>query len=66
MRSETEQFGLQRLVTGNRCEVQGCYEVALWLLRNKDATKHLCAKHTRSSMRSMSITRDKMSLRELA
>ncbi len=51
MQSSTEQVGLQRLVTGNRCEVQECYEMALWLVSFKSETSHWCAKHTRANMR---------------
>ncbi len=51
MRSSTAEQGLRRLVTGNRCDVQRCYEMALWLLSDGDESLHLCAKHIRISMR---------------
>lgn len=64
MQSRTQLTGLQRVVTGNRCEVQGCYQMALWLVTCKEETSHLCGKHTRSSMRNISLWSGKLSLKE--
>jgi hypothetical protein len=61
MRSKTWHAGLQRVITGNRCEVQGCYEMALWLVTFKDENSHLCGKHTRSCMRNMSFWNERLS-----
>jgi hypothetical protein len=55
MRSATSQAGLQRLVTGHRCEVQGCYRMALWLVSFESETSHWCSKHTRVFMRDVSF-----------
>ena len=51
VRNETSQMGIQRLVTGNRCEAQGCYKMALWLVSIKSETSHWCVKHTNDYMR---------------
>ena len=51
MQGETTQFGIQRLVTGARCELPGCYEMALWLISYGTKTLHYCAIHTRATMR---------------
>jgi hypothetical protein len=55
MRSTAFQTGLRRLATGFRCEAQGCYEVALWLVSFESETSHWCSKHTRIFMRDASI-----------
>ncbi len=44
------QCGLQRMVTGGRCDVAGCYETAFWLVVYGPKTAHLCTKHTRARM----------------
>jgi hypothetical protein len=62
MQSRAQQTGIQRVVTGNRCEVQGCYEMALWLVSYRDDTSHLCAKHTRSAMRSPNFSQEQLAL----
>ena len=51
MRNATTQTGLKRLVTGGRCEAQGCHEIALWLVSFESETSHWCLKHTRTFMR---------------
>ena len=51
MRTATTQGIVQRLVTGNRCELQGCYEMAFWLVTFGSDTSHRCPKHTREYMR---------------
>jgi len=51
MYASIEEPPLRRLVTGTRCQVQGCYEIAFWMVRSDDEESHLCAKHTRISMR---------------
>jgi len=51
MRSWTSQALIERLVTGDRCEVKGCYELAIWLISFNDETTHWCARHTRTRMR---------------
>jgi ribosomal protein L16/L10AE len=50
MQREAAQLSLQRLVTGGRCEVPACYELALWLVVCGPSIVHLCAKHTRVRM----------------
>jgi hypothetical protein len=61
MQSRVQQTGLQRVITGNRCEVQGCYQMALWLISYGAETSHLCAKHTRTAMRSPNFSREPVS-----
>ena len=51
MRSSTPQALLERLVTGERCEEKGCYELAIWLVSFNDGANHWCSKHTRMNMR---------------
>jgi hypothetical protein len=55
MRSWTTQALLERLVTGDRCEAKGCYELAVWLVSFNDESSHWCSKHTRMQMRNGSI-----------
>ena len=55
MRSSTSQAGIQRMVTGNRCEEQRCGEIALWLVTYNGKTSHWCAKHTRMFMRNRDV-----------
>lgn len=43
------------MVTGNRCEEQRCYEMALWLVTYNGVTSHWCAKHTRMFMRDRGV-----------
>ena len=57
MRSTTSQSGIHRIDTGNRCEEQGCYEIALWLVTFNGTTSHWCAKHTRIFMRDKKVWR---------
>jgi hypothetical protein len=59
MKSATSQTGLQRLVTGRRCEVQGCYNMALWLVLFESEASHWCSKHTRIFMRDASLWKRK-------
>ena len=54
MQNATSQTGLQRLVTGNRCDVQGCYQMALWLVSFKGESSHRCLKHTMMLMQKAS------------
>ena len=42
---------VQRLITGYRCETQGCYEMAQWLVTHDETAHHWCARHTRGFMR---------------
>jgi len=51
MRSWTSKALIERLVTGDGCEVKGCYELAIWLVSFNDETAHWCARHTRMMMR---------------
>ncbi len=50
MRNETSQTALRRLVTGNTCDVQGCYDMALWVVSYKEQSSHRCLKHTMEFM----------------
>lgn len=50
MQGATTEAGIQRLVTGNRCEAGGCFEMAIWLVRWKASSSHWCAKHTIAKM----------------
>jgi hypothetical protein len=59
MRSTMSQAGLRRLVTGHECEVQGCREMALWLVSFESETSHWCSKHTRIFMRDATLWRKK-------
>jgi len=54
MRSWTSQAMLERLITGERCEVEGCYDLAVWLVSFDDEASHWCSKHTRIKMRDAS------------
>ena len=51
MRSWTTQALLERLVTAYSCEVPGCFGPAVWLISFDDEASHLCARHTRTYMR---------------
>jgi hypothetical protein len=51
MQSSASQATLARSVTGCKCDVQGCYDIALWKVSRGDESFHWCAKHTRVSMR---------------
>ncbi len=51
MRSWTTQATLERLDTGDSCEVKGCYELGVWLVSFNGESSHLCSKHTRMQMR---------------
>ncbi len=51
--------GLQRVVTGNRCEVIGCYEMAIWMVSYGSKLHHWCARHTRVNMREPSLWTEK-------
>jgi len=51
MRSRTSQALLERLITGERCEVKGCYELAVWLVSFNDEEAHWCSRHTITRMR---------------
>lgn len=51
MRSWATQATIDRMVTGDRCEVKGCYEVAVWVISFSEDRWHLCPKHTRMRMR---------------
>jgi hypothetical protein len=63
MRSAMSQAGLRRQVTGHKCEVQGCYEVALWLVSFGSETSHWCSRHTRIFMRDASLWEKKKASR---
>jgi len=51
MRSQVTQAFLERFVTGETCELKGCYNLAVWLVSFNDQTSHWCSKHTRMHMR---------------
>jgi len=51
MRSSTTQAVLERMVTGDRCEAKGCYELAVWLVAFNGTVAHWCPRHTRAQMR---------------
>ena len=51
MKGRTSQALLERLITGGRCEVEGCYEMAVWLVSFNEEAAHWCPKHTRINMR---------------
>jgi hypothetical protein len=61
MRSATSQAGLKRLITGHRCEVQGCYALAHWLVSFESETSHWCSKHTHIFMRDARLWKKKAS-----
>ena len=42
---------LKRQDTSSRCDVQGCYEMAMWLISFRGKDYRWCAKHTRKNMR---------------
>jgi len=46
MKGTTSQALIERVVTGGRCEVKGCYELADWLVSYNDQVSHWCPKHT--------------------
>jgi hypothetical protein len=58
MRSRTTEAMLERLVTGDRCEAHGCYELAVWLVGFNDETSHWCPKHARMRMRDLNRWKD--------
>jgi hypothetical protein len=51
MSTSAAQAILERVVTGERCDVFGCYELAVWLVCYGKETSHWCPKHTRIQMR---------------
>jgi hypothetical protein len=51
MRSWATQATLERLLTGDSCEEQGCFEVGVWLVSFNGESFHLCSKHTRVQMK---------------
>ncbi len=51
MRTSIEKGALERRVTGQKCEVSGCYGLATWLITFDGDTSHWCSKHTRIRMR---------------
>jgi hypothetical protein len=51
MQASTSAPVLKRLVTGYRCETDGCFEMALWLVSLGGKNFHWCAKHTKIGMR---------------
>jgi len=51
MKGRTSQALIERVVTGGRCEVKGCYELADWLVSYNDEISHWCPKHTIMKMR---------------
>jgi hypothetical protein len=55
MHNSSSTNGLSRLDTGERCDVPGCREMALWVVSYKSQTSHWCIKHTRTFMRDASI-----------
>ncbi len=50
MDSTGQAFGMQRLVTGFRCEKNSCTEQAEWFISMGVHSYHWCAKHTVSRM----------------
>ncbi len=54
IRSSAAQAVLERMVTGERCEVKGCYENAIWLVSLNDDAFHWCPRHTKMRMRDAS------------
>ena len=58
MRSRTFQSLLEKLVTGERCEAKGYYELGVWLVSFNDQGAHLCSKHTRMNMRDVNYWSD--------
>ncbi|HUK80779.1 MAG TPA: hypothetical protein VLU91_08990 [Nitrososphaerales archaeon] len=58
MKGKTSQALIERLVTGTRCEVKGCYELADWLVSCNDKVFHWCPKHTIMKMRDRDIWGD--------
>jgi hypothetical protein len=51
MQKSKTQAVMERVVTGSKCEVHGCYEMAVWLVSFREATHHWCPKHMREKMR---------------
>lgn len=51
MQRSTEPPTLERLITGERCDEKGCYDIAIWLVSFDQNAFHWCVKHTRSEMR---------------
>jgi hypothetical protein len=51
MKDSPAQPVLKRLDTGSRCDVRGCYEMAMWVISFGGKNYHWCAKHTRKNMR---------------
>jgi hypothetical protein len=58
MRSSATQALVDRLVTGERCEEKGCYELAVWLVSFNDEASHWCSRHTRMKMRDVNHWND--------
>jgi hypothetical protein len=64
MRNSPSANGITRLDTGEKCDVPGCREMALWVVSYKSQTSHWCVKHTRIFMRDVgTCTREKESVR---
>jgi len=51
MRSWVTQATLERLVTGDVCEENGCFEPGVWLVTFNGESTHLCSRHTRVQMK---------------
>ena len=50
MQRRTSQDVLERFVTGERCDEEKCYELAVWSVSFNDETSHWCPRHTRMKM----------------
>jgi hypothetical protein len=45
------QATLERLKTGDVCEENRCFELAVWSVTFNDESAHLCSRHTRMQMK---------------